>query len=297
MVRRRVPTTGPSSSTSARPRRRLARWRPRGDLAEGERLAAGAIVENTYLNSYVAHAAMETHSATARFEDGKVTVWASTQAPFQVKGAVMGALGLPADKVRIVSHYVGGGFGGKTEADQGVEAARLARIAGKPVQVVYSRQEEFFYDRFRPAASMAIRAGVANGKIVLWDAQIVGAGDREAFAVLRHPAPAHHVGGRMDGRQSSRHEPLRSGGVARAIGEQQHLRARIARRRAGRPGRRGPAASSVSAISPIRASGACWRRPPNSSAGSLRARPADAAWAWPAASTPTPAMRPSPKWP
>jgi isoquinoline 1-oxidoreductase len=150
-----------------------------GDLAEGERLAAGAIVENTYLNSYVAHAAMETHSATARFEDGKVTVWASTQAPFQVKGAVMGALGLPADKVRIVSHYVGGGFGGKTEADQGVEAALLARIAGKPVQVVYSRQEEFFYDHFRPAATIAIRAGVANGKIVLWDARIVGAGDRE----------------------------------------------------------------------------------------------------------------------
>jgi isoquinoline 1-oxidoreductase len=151
-----------------------------GDLAEGERLAAGGVVESVYLNSYVAHAAMETHSATARFEDGQVTVWASTQAPFQVRSAVMSALGLPAGKVRIVSHYVGGGFGGKTEAEQGVEAARLARIAGKPVQVVWNRQEEFFYDRFRPAAVMAIRAGVANGKIVLWDNQIVGAGDRDS---------------------------------------------------------------------------------------------------------------------
>ena len=74
------------------------------------------------------------------------------------------ALGVPAGKVRIISRYVGGGFGGKTEADQGVEAARLAKIAGKPVQVVYSRQEEFFYDRFRPAAVMKIRAGVpVNG--------------------------------------------------------------------------------------------------------------------------------------
>lgn len=151
-----------------------------GDLAEGERLAAGGIVESVYLNSYVAHAPIETHSATARFEDGKVTVWASTQAPFQVKGAVASALGLAAGKVRIVSRYVGGGFGGKTEADQGVEAARLAKICGKPVQVVWSRQEEFFFDRFRPAAVMSIRAGVANGKIVLWDSQIVGAGDREA---------------------------------------------------------------------------------------------------------------------
>jgi isoquinoline 1-oxidoreductase len=152
-----------------------------GDLAEGERLAAGAIVESAYLNGYVAHAPIETHSATARFEDGQVTVWASSQAPFQVKGAVMSALGLPADKVRIVSRYVGGGFGGKTEADQGVEAARLARISGKPVQVVWNRREEFFYDRFRPAAVMTIRAGVAGGKIVLWDHQIVGAGDRDAL--------------------------------------------------------------------------------------------------------------------
>lgn len=151
-----------------------------GDLAEGERLAAGGIVESVYLNSYVAHAPIETHSATARFADGAVTVWAGTQAPFQVRSAVMSALGLPAAKVRVISHYVGGGFGGKTEAEQGVEAARLARIAGKPVQVVWSRQEEFFYDRFRPAAVMTIRAGVANGKIVLWDDRIVGAGDRDA---------------------------------------------------------------------------------------------------------------------
>lgn len=158
-----------------------------GDLAEGERMA-GLVVEATYLNSYVAHAPIETHAATAQIEDGKVTVWASSQAPFQVQRAVAAALGVPAGKVRIISRYVGGGFGGKTEADQGVEAARLAKIAGKPVQVVYSRQEEFFYDRFRPAAVMKIRAGVpVNGmssamasEIVLWDSHVFGAGDREA---------------------------------------------------------------------------------------------------------------------
>ena len=150
-----------------------------GDLAEGERLAA-AVIEETYLNSYVAHAPIETHSATAQIEDGKVTVWASSQAPFQVQRAVAAALAMPPDKVRIISRYVGGGFGGKTEADQGVEAARLAKITGKPVQVVYNRQEEFFYDRFRPAAVMKIRAGVAAGKIVLWENHVFGAGDREA---------------------------------------------------------------------------------------------------------------------
>jgi CO/xanthine dehydrogenase Mo-binding subunit len=171
-----------------------------GDLAEGERLSTGGAIENTYLNSYVAHASIETHSATARFEDGKITVWASSQAPFQVKNAVMNALGLPADKVRIVSRYVGGGFGGKTEADQGVEAARLAKITGKPVQVVYNRQEEFFYDRFRPAAAMQIRAGVAGGKIVLWDHRIWGAGEREALPFYDIPnRRTASVGGWMGG--------------------------------------------------------------------------------------------------
>jgi CO/xanthine dehydrogenase Mo-binding subunit len=150
-----------------------------GDLAEGERLA-GSVIEQTYLNSYVAHAPIETHAATVQFEDAKVTVWASTQAPFQVKNAVASALGLPAEQVRVISRYVGGGFGGKTEADQAVEAARLAKITGQPVQVVYSRQEEFFYDRFRPAAVMKIRAGTAGGKIVLWDSHVFGAGEQGA---------------------------------------------------------------------------------------------------------------------
>ena len=150
-----------------------------GDLAEGERLAS-SLIEGTYFNSYVAHAPIETHTATAQVENGKATVWASSQAPFQVKNAVASALGMPPGDVRIISRYVGGGFGGKTEADQGVEAARLAKIVGKPVQVVYSREEEFFYDRYRPAAVMKIRAGVAAGRIVLWDGQVFGAGDREA---------------------------------------------------------------------------------------------------------------------
>jgi len=177
-----------------------------GDLAQGERMAAGGVVEHVYLNSYVAHAPLETHSATARFEDGKVTVWASSQAPFQVKNAVMSGLGLPADKVRIISRYVGGGFGGKTAAEQGVEAARLARLTGKPVQVVWTRREEFFYDSFRPAAVMKIRAGVAGGRIVLWDGQVWGAGEREAlpFYDVPHRRTAS-VGGWQGGNPAGMH--------------------------------------------------------------------------------------------
>ena len=151
-----------------------------GALAEGEKLAA-TLVEETYLNSYVAHAAMETHSATAVIENGKATLWASTQTPFPLKQQVAQALGFTQQNVRVITPYVGGGFGGKTAGGQALEAARLAKITGKPVQVVWDRAEEFFYDTFRPAAVIKIRSGVSSaGKLVLWDYKVYGAGDRES---------------------------------------------------------------------------------------------------------------------
>jgi isoquinoline 1-oxidoreductase len=177
-----------------------------GSLAEGEKTAA-SVVEATYLNSYVAHAAMETHSATVNIENGKVTVWASTQAPFQVKPAVAAALGFPQENVRVITPYVGGGFGGKTAAPQAVEAARLAKITGKPVQVVWDRAEEFFYDPFRPAAVMKVRAGLtAEGRIAFWSFQVTGAGDRGAAHFYDIP---HHrttsAGGWMGGNPPGMH--------------------------------------------------------------------------------------------
>ena len=151
-----------------------------GNLQEGVKLAA-SIFDGTYLNSYVSHATVETHSAVAEIEDGKVTVWVSTQAPFIVKAQVAEGAGFSPAKVRIVTPYVGAGFGGKTGARQAVEAAILARITGKPVQVVWDRAEEFFYDTFRPAAVVKIQSGLSSAnKICFWDYKVYCAGDREA---------------------------------------------------------------------------------------------------------------------
>jgi isoquinoline 1-oxidoreductase len=151
-----------------------------GSLAEGEKLAATCF-DLTYLNGYVSHATLETHSAVAKVENGKATAWVSTQAPFMVKTQVAQALRMAPQDVRIITPYVGGGFGGKTLAMQAVEAARLAKIVGKPVQVVWDRAEDFFYDTFRPAAFVKIRSGLTNaGKICLWDYRVYCAGDREA---------------------------------------------------------------------------------------------------------------------
>lgn len=151
-----------------------------GDLAVGEKLAQIRL-EATYLNSYVAHAPLETHSATAVVQGGKVTVWAGTQTPFRLKTQIAETLKIPEQNVRVITPYVGGGFGGKSASQQALEAARLAQLTGRPVQVVWDRAEEFFYDTFRPAAVVKIRAGLdAEQRLVFWDFYVYCAGDREA---------------------------------------------------------------------------------------------------------------------
>jgi isoquinoline 1-oxidoreductase len=174
-----------------------------GSLADGERLATG-VIEHRYEDSYVAHAPMEPHSAVAAVEKGKVTIWAGTQTPFPLKTQVMQALRLPAEKVRVITPYVGRGFGGKSASRQGVEAARLAMLTGRPVRVVWSREEEFFYDTFRAAAVITIRSGLnAPNNIVLWDYKVYWAGERGAahfYNIPNHRTVS--VGGGFGGGQT-----------------------------------------------------------------------------------------------
>ncbi|MGA7992480.1 MAG: molybdopterin cofactor-binding domain-containing protein [Thermoanaerobaculia bacterium] len=152
----------------------------KGDLAEGEKRSV-TLFEGQYVNGYGAHAPMETHTALARLEDGTMTVWSSTQTPFPNQEAIAQAVGLPKEKVRVITPFVGGGFGGKSAGGQAIEAAALAKATGKPVQVCWSREEEFFLDTFRPAAVVKIRSGLDGaGRISLWDYQVYAAGTRSA---------------------------------------------------------------------------------------------------------------------
>lgn len=149
-----------------------------GNLATG-RARAVRQLETTYLNAYVAHAAMETHTALARLEGEKMTVWASTQNPFGVREEIAKVLGCPVPNVRVITPFVGGGFGGKSFNLQAVEAARLAKATGRPVQARWTREEEFFNDTFRPAAVVQVQAGVDDaGRIAFWAYDVRFAGDR-----------------------------------------------------------------------------------------------------------------------
>ena len=160
-----------------------------GDLQAGQEQAE-TVVEQTYYDGYVSHAPIETHTALARVEGDKATVWASTQSPFGIKDQIARALGFDADNVRVITPFVGGGFGGKAPGQQAIEAARLAKLAGKPVQVMWTREEEFFYDTFRPAAVVKIKSGVAqDGRLALWDYSVYYAGSRGAQQFYNIP---HH---------------------------------------------------------------------------------------------------------
>jgi len=180
-----------------------------GNLETGRSLATD-LFESTYVNGYVAHAPMETHTALAEVKDGRATVWASTQSPFGVKEQVAGALGMALANVRVKSVFVGGGFGGKSASGQAVEAARLAKLVGRPVQVAWSRGEEFFHDTFMPAAIVKIKSGINDsGNVVLWDYTVYFAGSDGAE--LFYHVPHHKEISRGGWQDSSGSHPFGTG--------------------------------------------------------------------------------------
>ena len=181
-----------------------------GDEAAGVK-ASTEIFEHTWLNGYGAHAQIEPPAAVAWLEGDKINLHISTQTPFMDQTSIAGALKMPADSVRVITPYVGGGFGGKSSGGQGAEAARLAKATGKPVLVAYTREEAFFLDPFRPAAIVKIKSGVdANGKLSLWAADIYYSGNRSAEMFYDPPNKVQRVYGGPYGGGPSAH-PFQTG--------------------------------------------------------------------------------------
>ena len=158
-----------------------------GDIETGRKIS-DVLTESEFHNSYVAHAPIEPHAATAVIEGDKITIWVSTQAPYRVQETIAREVNVPLEKVRIKTPFVGGGFGGKSPHAQAVEAVKLAKITGKPVVVAWTRQEEFFYDTFRPAAVVKISSGTnKSGRITLWDYNTYYAGSRGSETIYDVP--------------------------------------------------------------------------------------------------------------
>jgi isoquinoline 1-oxidoreductase len=161
--------------------------RSNGDIETGRKIS-DTLTESEFHNSYVAHSPIEPHAATAMIDIDKINVWVSTQAPYRVQETIAREMNVPLEKVRIKTPFVGGGFGGKSPHAQAVEAVKLAKITGKPVVVAWTRQEEFFYDTFRPAAVVRITSGMdKSGNITLWDFNTYYAGARGSETIYDVP--------------------------------------------------------------------------------------------------------------
>jgi isoquinoline 1-oxidoreductase len=127
-------------------------------------------LEQHYTVQYIAHTPLEPRAAVAEWSDGKLTVWTGTQRPFGVRDELMEAFHLPADKVRVIQPDMGSGYGGKHSGEAAIEAARLAKSAGKPVKVLWTRAEEFTWAYFRPAGWIEVRSGARHdGTLVAWE--------------------------------------------------------------------------------------------------------------------------------
>lgn len=145
-----------------------ARYPPllrRGDVAAGL-AAATSRRSSSYWVAPIAHVPMEPRAALAEWHGDVVTVHCGVQAPFLVRQEVARALNVPEAQVRIIVNDAGGGFGGKQRGESEVEAARLARLAGAPVRVAWTREEEFTCSYTRPAGLIDIESGVdASGRL------------------------------------------------------------------------------------------------------------------------------------
>jgi CO/xanthine dehydrogenase Mo-binding subunit len=140
-----------------------------GSIARGIELSRH-VLEASYEVSYIQHAPMEPRAAVAEWEGERLTVWTGTQRPMAVRSEVAAAFHLRPEQVRVIVPDTGGGFGGKHTGEVAVEAARLAREAGRPVSLRWTREEEFTWAYFRPAGLIEIRAGLdAQGIVQAWE--------------------------------------------------------------------------------------------------------------------------------
>jgi isoquinoline 1-oxidoreductase subunit beta len=145
--------------------------------ADAAEQGASRKVEALYSAPYLAHATMEPMNCTAQLKDGKLTLWVPTQVPQMARDAAAKVAGIGKDDVTVNVTLLGGGFGRRLEVDFVEQAVHVAKhTAGRPVQLVYSREEDMTHDVYRPAHAALLRASVdTNGRIA--SLRIQSAGD------------------------------------------------------------------------------------------------------------------------
>jgi isoquinoline 1-oxidoreductase len=140
-----------------------------GDVAQA-RAQAARVFETAYRIPYIAHVPLEPRAAVAEWKDGRLTVWTGTQRPFGVRSELASAFRIAEEAVRVIVPDTGSAYGGKHSGEHAIEAARLAKAAGKPVKVVWTRAEEFSGGYLRPGGLIEVKSAVdTGGRILAWE--------------------------------------------------------------------------------------------------------------------------------
>lgn len=145
--------------------------RGRGENNAKKTFSTAAVqVQQNFEVQYIAHVPLEPRAALAVWEDGKLTVWTGTQRPFGVQEELAEAFSMSKENIRVIMPDTGSGYGGKHSGEAALEAARLAKKVGRPVKVVWTREEEFKWAYLRPGGLIEVAAGAnKDGTLTAWD--------------------------------------------------------------------------------------------------------------------------------
>ncbi len=148
----------------------------RGDVAQGF-AEADVVLEETYYTACEIHTPLELHGCLANWDGDRLTVWESTQGVYAVQATIAEVLELPLSKVRVIGHYMGGGFGSKGDTSKySIIAALLAQKTGRPVKLFLTREETYLATGNRPSSYMTLKAGVKkDGRLTAMEFTAIGA--------------------------------------------------------------------------------------------------------------------------